>query len=418
MWLLRMTSRIFEDARGSTVNTFTRDRGWFGFVATVWVGWLFTVVSSAGLLAQEPRPPHGPPSPKKSAVAAPVPVELQVVEAWVRASTRDRRILARLYLLRSPDPSGRATSGSRFAIFEEVLRRSPPRDYRRLNRGPIWERVRRLVEMTDRFARRYPTERILQEIPDALAKMQKSGLATAEEVNRVTSIQDGQERKSAYFALRDLAFLRQMRKDGRIDDRRYESIVSLQDFNQRHREVDKVRRAMFRRINAHLIHFMLTPSEKNVLDKAFGSNGSVFRLRRMERKKRFRFLPVIPSSDPGRLSHLLRLTPEQEARLNRPQLDPGERDALADQVFRLQQKAFGDALVKKVGEPKARSVLEATTPRAFYTHAFRALRDLEEPWEGGPERRDRNVKPPRPRGGERKEPQKRGREDRENWKDM
>ena len=398
-------------------------------MATVWAVWLFTVVSSAGLRAQEPLPPHGPPPPKKSAVVAPGPVELHVVEAWVRASTRDRRVLARQYLLRSPDPSGRATSGSRFAIFEEVLRRSSSREHRRLNRGPIWERMRRLVEMTDRFARRYLSERIRQEIPDlserirqeipdALAKMRKSGLATAEEVNRVTSIQDGQERKSAYFALRDLAFLRQMRKDGRIDDPRYQSIVSLQDFNQRHREVDKVRRAMFRRVNAHLIHFMLTPAEKVALDKAFGSNGSVFRLRRMERKKRFRFLPVIPSSDPGRLSHLLRLTPEQEARLNQPQLDPGERDALADQVFRLQQKAFGEALVKKVGESKARSVLEATTPRAFYTHAFRALRDMEEPWEGGPERRDRNAKPPRPREGERKEPRNRGRENRENRKDM
>jgi hypothetical protein len=255
--------------------------------------------------------------------------------------------------------------------------------------------VQKLVELTDRFVREALSRRIRSEIPHDLEKLLVAGFVSKQEVERIKSMEDPHERMKAYFRLRNEVFLREMVKSGRIDEATHQRIKGLKNMRDRFRELGKLRRKAFCSVNAHLIHFMLKPVERVKLLETRWSPPFHRRVRQFERKRRIRFFDIFPSSDPKRLSHRLRMTPEQERRLNREDLPPEELRATALQIYKSQRQAFVTALVKRVGEDRARRVEEASGPQSFYQRAFRMLVRLGEIESG-----NRGPKPwGPPRGG-------------------
>lgn len=347
--------------------------------------WLLLAMSVPGLA--QPRGP-GPRKPRG--------VDRQALESWKQLKPEERRVLAGRFL-QSSDPGRRGKHRSpEFRIFREAIRTIPREEWRESFQRPFEERVQKLVELTDRFVRDALSRRIRNEIPGDLRKLLEAGFISKEEVQRITSMQDQGQQFKAYFRLRNEVFLRQMVKTGRIDEATHRRIMGLENMRDRFRELSELRRKAFHSVNAHLIHFMLRPFERVKLLKTRWSPSFYRRVRSLEKRKGIRFLDIFPSADPKRLSHLLRMSPEHERRMSQDNLTPEERRATAQEIFTTQRAAFVDALVRRVGEDRARRVKEASGPQSFYPRAFHMLIQLGEiePGHRGP--------PPWGPGGQRK----------------
>lgn len=338
--------------------------------------WLAVCVLPLGLLLAMSAPclsqPRGP-GPRK-----PRGVDKQALESWKQLTPEEKRALATRFLRtfgRGPRRKPRSPESRLFLEAMHSISRSERSDLFQLSSS---EGAKKLVELTDRFARDALTKSIRNEIPRDLEKLLEAGFVTKQEVERIKSMEDPPERMRAYIRLRNEVFLRQMVKTGRIDEATHQRIKGLESMRDRFRELGNLRRKAFCSVNAHLIHFMLRPFERVKLLGTRWSFSFHRRVRQLENKKKIRFFDIFPSSDPKRLSHLLRMTSEQEKRMNQENLPPEVRRATALEIYQSQREAFVEALVKRVGEDRARRVKEAPGPQSFYQRAFRMLAGLRE----------------------------------------
>lgn len=364
----------------------------------------FLAVTGIGRLAAQPpaAPPRGAWPPAPAARAG----EDWLVDAWARMRPSDRtRLTSRFLALEQRDAGGHPDE-ARFDLFRAALRDAPAQEGARVRRGRMSERVRLLLELTDRYVQEALTRRMLREIPARLEGMKQAGLVTEDEIRRIDAITDLRRREKAYFELRGLSFLRQMQRAGRIDDETFARVSGLASGPEKTGALEQLRQREFLRVNAHLLHFLLKPAERLELRNARLPGTFHLCVERMERRKQAAFLSVFPSQDPNRLSHLLRMSEAQERRLNAEGLPADRREETAQEIYRQQRETFLAALAARLGpddQDKARFVAVADDPTTFYRRASQVLQAIE-----GPERRleDGGAWPPdlgqpgmRPPGG-------------------
>jgi len=186
----------------------------------------------------------------------------------------------------------------------------------------------------------------------------------------------------AHFALKGKVFLRQLHKLGRIDEKTLNRISSMEDFRERRKALDEVRQEAFWKVNTLLLHFMLKPAEQVDLKKTRNSRkfGPRFnwKVKELERKYRIFFLPIIPSKESTYLSHVLRLTPEEETQMTRSGLAPEELEPIAAGIYRRQREAFLKGLQQRGKAFQSKIVGKARSPRQFYQRVFQILRKMGE----------------------------------------
>jgi len=313
-----------------------------------------------------------------------------VVDRWLRMDPTTKANLARKFV----EAPKRKIPGQKqdkifFAFFREAIKHSPPSDRRPFIRGSRWNRVQRLLWIMNMYAQ---SQKVLQDIPGVLEEMKKSGHISQEEEKKLLSIQDPRRRTRSFFKLKDTVFLRQMHKVGRISKKTHDHINRIRNSRKRRKELERIHNDGFWKVNAHLIYFMLKPAEQVALKKTrFRFHWEVMQL---ERKNRIFFLPIFPSKEHSRLSHTLRLTLEQEARLNRRDLTPRDRDKTAGEIYCQQREAFLEELRNRNMETHLRMVSMVKTPQEFYQRAFQVLREMGE----FPRRRGDGLSPGAPPG--------------------
>jgi len=296
---------------------------------------------------------------------------------WLKRPAFERRVLARQFVKANLSMQGRF-GRSRFApLFAATLRWASRKDHERWARSQRGERVRRFVELVGRYAQSVRDGRMSAGLAATLKKMQQSGLVNEKEKNELLAIRDPHRRRVAYATLRDTVFLRQMHKAGRIDEATLGRAIGEQDAKARRRAVDKLRRDAFWRVNAHLAYFMLKPVEQVKLRETRRAGAFSSRLRRHEARGGFRFLSVFPSDRPDPFATAIRMTPEQETRINHTGISPAERRDAALDIFREQRAAFAHVLAARLGAEAARRIQETGDPQRFYVRAFRVMRRFD-----------------------------------------
>lgn len=303
--------------------------------------------------------------------------ERRLATEWLKKSAFERGVLARQYALSTTPTRGRSAR-SRFApLFTTALRWASRKDHERWARSQRDERVKRFVELVDRYAQSIRDGRLSAGLTATLEKMQKSGLVSEREKIDLLATRDPHRRRIAYAVLRDTVFLRQMNKAGRIDRTTLEKIAGEQDEGTRRRAVDQLRRDAFWRVNAHLAYFMLKPAEQVKLRDTRLAGAFSGRLRRHEAHGGFRFLSVFPSDKPDPFASALRMTSQQEARINREGISPADRRTAALEIFREQRAAFAHVVTARLGADAVRRIVETDEPQRFYVRAFRVIRRFD-----------------------------------------
>lgn len=301
------------------------------------------------------------------------------IDGWLELSPGRKLRLVKMYVMARGRRHRRPPMDRSFSrFFSQAIEHAPPEEQNAFKRR-IRDRSKILFRMADRFAQ---SQKVHRNIPRSLGEMRKSGLISKEEEDKILSIQDPRKRMRAYFALEGKVFLRQLHKLGRIDEKTLNRISSMEDFRERRKALDEVRQEAFWKVNTLLLHFMLKPAEQVDLKKTRNSRkfGHSFHRKRkgLERKYGFFFLPIIPSKESTALSHVLRLTPEEETQITRPGLTPEELGHIAAGIFRRQREAFLKGLQQRGKAFQSKIVGKVRSPQKFYRLAFRILRKMGE----------------------------------------